>query len=82
MARGILIGIENVDVISKKTGKQVKFNKYHIITKIEKNGEGSKPNTVTHNDLFDVVVGEEVDVMYDIGFDGRAVCTGMATAEA
>ena len=75
MAIGMLIGIEKVDCVSKKTGKPVKFNMYHILTDIQKNGEGKKPNTVTHDELFDIQCGQEVEVHYDIGFNGKAVCT-------
>ena len=73
MAKGILIGIKNVN-FTGNDGKQVKYKEYIMLKAIERNGEGQECFTVRKDKSFDVVLGQEVETTYDIGFGGKAVC--------
>lgn len=80
MAKGVLIGKKIVDFMGKE-GNQVKFTNYIILKKIEKFGEGQECFEVNSKKDFDVVIGEDVEVVYDIGFGGKAVCKDIVSAE-
>jgi hypothetical protein len=73
MAKGMLVGIRNVD-FKGKDGEQVKFNKYILLIPIVKFGEGNEAFEVNSTEIFDVAVGEQCEVVFDRGYDGKAVC--------
>lgn len=62
-----VVGIEDINYISKKTNQQVTGKRIHYLSDIQKNGYGQKAENdyVSAEIAHDVAVGDDIEIYYN-----------------